>query len=298
MTIFEALTKASEELKGAASVRRQALQNPKLDAQVLLSHSLQKPTSYLFAHGEELLKEEVERGFWELVSRRKSHEPVAYILGEKEFFKRPFFVSPDTLIPRPETELLVELALKESKPGTVFADIGTGSGAIAVTLAAESQGFVFATDISSQAILIAKENAKRNHVAERVFFLEGDLVMPFIVDLKAWLLERKDLQRMTLVANLPYIPRRMYENLDPDVKDFEPKTALLGGIDGLEIYDHLLQQLVQYRSYFPSELKILFEIDPSQDMSGPSLIRHHFPYAEVTVIEDLSHKARILEANV
>lgn len=298
MTIFEALTRASEELKGAASVRRQALQNPKLDAQVLLSHSLNRPTSYLFAHGDESLMAETEKTFFDLIARRKNHEPVAYILGEKEFYKRSFRVSPATLIPRPETELLIELAIKAAKPGTVFADIGTGSGAIAVTLAAETGGFVFATDISADAITVARENAKANGVADRIFFLEGDLVLPFINDLKAWLLERKDLQRMTLVANLPYIPRRHYENLDPDVKDFEPKTALLGGIDGLEIYDHLLHQLVQYRSYFPSELRILFEIDPSQDMSGPSLIRHHFPYAEATVIEDLSHKARILEANI
>jgi release factor glutamine methyltransferase len=297
ITIFEALAKASEELKNAQKMKRQALQNPKLDSQVLLSHCIQKPTSYLFAHGDEPLSEEVQRQFAALIARRANHEPVAYILGEKEFFKRPFRVSPATLIPRPETEMLIELTIKESKPGTVFADIGTGSGAIAITLAAETGGFVFATDISADAIAVAKENAKTLGVAERVFFLEGDLILPFVNDLKTWL-ERAELKRITLVANLPYIPRRHYENLDPDVKDFEPKTALLGGIDGLEIYDHLLRQLVTYRSYFPPELRILFEIDPSQDMSGPSLIRHHFPYASVAVIEDLSHKARILDAAI
>lgn len=297
LTIFEALTYAGEQLKEAQKTLRHTVQNPKLDAQVLLSFVLKKPSAYLFAHGDEALTSDSADLFLSLVKRRAAHEPIAYILGEKAFFKRDFLVTSATLIPRPETELIIEHAIAESKPGSVFADIGTGSGAIAVTLAAETGSFVFATDISEDAIVVAKENAKRHGVSERIFFLKGDLISPFLADLKEWL-ARAELKSMTVIANLPYIPRRAYESLDDEVKNFEPKTALLGGIDGLDIYDRLFSELAKNRAAFPPELRVLLEIDPSQDLSGPRLIKQHFPYAQVTVLNDFSGRARIIDAHV
>lgn len=294
VTIFEALNKGAEVLKTTQPEKHQAPGNPKLDAQVLLSYLIKKPSSYLFAHGEEIISQDVERAYLELIERRAKHEPVAYITGEKEFFGRAFKVTSATLVPRPETELLVERALEGAGFAPVFADIGTGSGAIAVTLAAQSGGFVFATDISKDAIEVAKMNAATHGVSERIFFLEGDLLLPFLQDLQAWM-RRAELKALTIVANLPYISRRQYENLDPDVKNFEPQTALLSGIDGLDHYDRMLQQLKTARASFPAQLKLLMEIDPSQAFSAERLIRHFFPQAKVQIIKDLSNKARILE---
>lgn len=296
-TIFSALNQAAEQLKKAQKIRRQTLENPKLDAQVLLAHCLNKPTAYLFAHGDETLTEAVHDRFFALIDRRAKHEPVAYLIAEREFCRRPFVVSTATLIPRPETELLVELAIKTAKPGTVFADIGTGSGAIAVTLAAETGAFVFATDVSGEALLVAKHNAERHQVADRIFFLQGDLLTPFLHDLKAWL-ERAELKQMTIVANLPYISKAQYETLDPDVKNYEPATALLGGLDGLALYDRLFKQIDAHRACFPPNLKVMFEIDPSQNRSAPLLVRHYFPRASVEVIDDLAGRARIVNCTI
>ena len=295
MTIFEALNSGAEKLKATQHEKHQAPDNPKLDAQVLLSYLIKKPSSYLFAHGEEVLSADVERSYLELVERRAKHEPVAYITGEKEFFGRAFKVNSATLIPRPETEQLVERALEGAGFAPVFADIGTGSGAIAITLAAQSGGFVFATDVSKDALEIAKANATTHDVSDRIFFLEGDLLLPFLQDLQAWM-KRAELKALTIVANLPYISRRQYENLDPDVKNFEPQSALLAGIDGLDLYDRLLQQLKNARGLFPARLKLLMEIDPAQSYSAVRLVLHYFPKADTKVINDLSGKARIIEA--
>lgn len=295
LTVFEALTYGNEKLKSAQKEKRHALQNPKLDAQVLLSHCLKKPTSYLFAHGDELLSPEANEQYLALIERRAKHEPISYILGEKEFYKRPFFVTPATLIPRPETELLVELALKDATPGTVFADIGTGSGAIAITLAAESASFVFATDISSAALQVAKKNAERHGVQERIFFLEGDLLLPFVNNLKEWL-ARAELKRMTIVANLPYVPQRQFEGLDPDILLYEPHQAIVGGIGGLEIYERLMKQLVFYRDAFPPQLRLIFEMDPSHELTAGLLVRRHFPNAKVNVVYDQANRARFIDA--
>jgi release factor glutamine methyltransferase len=286
MTIFEALTYGGEKLKGV-----------RLDAQVLLSHALQRPSSYLFAHGDEHLSGGVENSYKSFIERRAAHEPVAYILGEKEFFRRRFIVNNSTLIPRPETETLVELALEGAKRDAVFADIGTGSGAIAVTLAKESGGFVFATDISEGAIATAKQNAETHEVLDRIFFQRGDLLLPFIEDIKTWQKE-KPLEEMRIVANLPYIPSTDYEALDPDVKDFEPKTALVAGADGLLLYERLVKQLMYYRKNLPREVHLFLEIDPSQEFSAPNLIKNLFPSAKTKTVRDLFGRVRFVVAQL
>lgn len=160
------------------------------------------------------------------IARRARHEPVAYITGEREFFGRLFRVTPDVLIPRPETEFVVEAALEWARLHTPAAvlDVGTGSGCLAVTLACElPRAAVTATDVSSDALNVARDNAARHHVADRIAVVKGPL---FADQPGPW-----DL----IVSNPPYVPRRDYDGLAADVRDFEPRVALLGGDDGLDV---------------------------------------------------------------
>ncbi len=297
MTIFEALTLGAERLKSTQHEKLQAPGSPKLDAQVLMSFVLNKPSSYLFAHGDEVVDALVLEQYQTFIERRAAHEPIAYITGEKEFYKRPFIVTPATLIPRPDTEVLVEEALKAAKPETVFLDLGTGSGAIAITLAAESTSGVFATDISTEALDVAVANARKLGVADRVIFLHGDLLTPFITKLKSWK-EQANIPSLIITANLPYIARGQYEELDPDVLNFEPKSALLAGVDGLDLYDQLLDQLYESRALFPADLQLLIEIDPSQAFSATRLIKHYFPKAPLKTISDLARHPRVIQAQI
>ena len=295
LTIFEALTWAGEKIKAAEPARVLGARNPKLDAQVLLAACLDKPTSYLFAHGEEVLDETVIERFMRLIERRARHEPVAYLLGQKDFYRRTFAVSPATLIPRPDTELLVDLVRQDIGNNTMIVDVGTGSGAIAITLAAETGAEVIATDISAEALKIASANAQTHEVGDHVAFLQGNLLKPFFETYNTWNPEAKP-DSLLIVANLPYLTGRQWEALDPDVKDYEPQTALVGGLDGLEFYDELLMQLAARRKDLPRGVKIFFEIDPAQGSAAQSLIRHYFPETSPEVIRDLAGNWRFITA--
>lgn len=198
-----------------------------------------------------------------LVDRRATHEPVAYITGEREFFGRPFQVTPAVLIPRPETELLIETAgeilgtLLAGQPAPHVVDVGTGSGCVAVTLALEHPRVrVSATDISGGALAIAAGNVTRHGVSDRVVCLEMDLVGGLVdVDL--------------IVANPPYVAERDRRHLAPDVERFEPGTALFGGPDGLDVIRRLLTSA--RRSLKPGGA-IVFEIGSDQGDSVQALV--------------------------
>lgn len=295
-TIFQALTWASDKLKAAQQDLR-TKQNPKLDAQVLMAHCLQKPTSYLFAHGDEPLKVDIENKFQQLVARRALHEPIAYLTGEKDFHGRTFKVTPATLVPRPETELMVDVAKTEIGNDALVVDVGTGSGAIAITLAADGVAEVLAIDISQAALDVAQENAVTHNVQDTVAFLEGNLLKPFFALFEKWKPEARP-KSIVITANLPYLSEVQWEMLDPDVKKYEPKTALVGGLDGLAFYDELLMQLAARRRELPEHVVVLFEIDPGQASSAQALIRHYFPGTQTTVIPDLAGLTRIIRAAV
>ena len=297
MTIFEALTWAADKLKASEPERVLGARNPKLDAQVLLASCLEKPTAYLFAHGDQELDDDVSDRFMRLIERRARHEPVAYLLGEKDFYRRTFSVSPATLIPRPETELLIDLVRQEIDNSSLIVDVGTGSGAIAVTLAAETGVEVIAIDQSHEALKVAHQNAKRHEVADKIAFLEGNLLKPFFESYNAWS-PRSRPATLLVVANLPYLTGRQWEELDPDVKDYEPQTALVGGLDGLELYDELLMQLAARRKDLPATVKIFFEIDPSQASVAAALIKHYFREAKVDGVRDLSGNWRFIQATL
>lgn len=297
LTIFEALTWAADKLKQAEPVFVMGTRNSKLDAQILLAACLEKPTSYLFAHGDEPLETTVSDRFMRLIDRRARHEPVAYLLGEKDFYRRTFEVTPATLIPRPETELLVDLVRQEIDNNSLVVDVGTGSGAIGITLAAETGSEVIAIDVSHEALKVAHQNAKRHQVADRVAFLEGNLLKPFFESYNAWSPRSRPLT-LLIAANLPYLTGRQWEGLDPDVKEYEPQTALVGGLDGLELYDELLQQLAARRRDLPAQIKIFLEIDPAQASAATALVKHYFGTARVETVQDLSGNCRFLTANL
>jgi release factor glutamine methyltransferase len=200
------------------------------DADVLLMHTLKKSRAWLMAHGDELLSDELFLSYTELLERRRRGEPIQYITGETEFYGLPFRVMPEVLIPRPETEHLVEkvieLAARFEQPRIV--DVGTGSGAIAVALAHEwLSAVITAIDLSSSALAIARENAKRNEVDLR--FLDGDLLAPVAGECFE-----------IVVSNPPYVPSGDRATLSVEVREYEPALALFAGDDGLDVYCRLI----------------------------------------------------------
>jgi len=215
----------------AAYFRDKGVESPRLDAELLLSATLGMDRVSLYVNFERPLDADELTRYRGKVRRRADREPLQYILGETEFWSLSFSVNPSVLIPRADTEVLVEEALKRINGCASVLDIGTGSGAIAVALAHEKpQLRVTALDCSEQALEVARGNARRNGVAERVTCLAGDLNSlppgPFEM----------------IVSNPPYIPSRDWEQLMPEVRDHEPRLALDGGDDGLEAYRRIAVQ--------------------------------------------------------
>lgn len=302
---MEALQWANDALKRHADTTEEGgrLDSPMLDAEVLLAAVLGANKSWLFTHLDHKLSAEQEERFHEFVKRRTAHEPVAYIVGSREFYKRKFQVNRFVLIPRPATEVLVEHALAAAegpeRDHTVFADIGTGSGAIAVTLAAESQLPVFATDMSKQALAAAKANAALHHVEELVDFKHGNLIEPVVRVLKSVAdTHPSTFRHLVLCANLPYLTDHQVDSGQREVRDFEPREALTAGRDGLDAYWNLFRQIKQQRSVLPPRVTTLIEIDPSQRQSILDLIRHDFPAARPRIFNDLEGFARVVITEV
>ena len=216
-----------------AKLTDKQLPTPQLDAEVMLAHVLQKDRSWLHANPDHELPMSDLRILDGMVERRCEHEPVAYIVGFQEFYGRKFTVSPDTLTPRPETETLVELALKliEENKVKYVADIGTGSGCIAITIDLETNSEIKTTgyEISKPALKIAKENAKNLSSITR--FIECDITNQDSYDLE---------NHQLVVANLPYVPTDFNINL---AASHEPEFAIFGGKDGLDYYRHLFKKL-------------------------------------------------------
>jgi len=230
MTPRSLLAQASEAL------RSRACATPKLDADLLLGHALGKSRSWLIAHADDELDEANTNIFQQLLKRRLQREPVAYITGEKEFWSRPFHVTPDVLIPRPETEHLIEAVLAHFPDHIApysFCDIGTGSGCIAITLACEyAQATICATDISAAALKVAQGNAERHGVADRLSFSQGDIFAAL-----------KDRQGNfdVIISNPPYVAQHEMEGLEPEL-EYEPRHALSDEQDGLSFLRRLVEE--------------------------------------------------------
>lgn len=258
-------------------------QSAGLDAHILLSQVLGVERAYLLVYPNHILTADQQNRFEKLVERCAAGEPLAYILGRRGFYDREFIVTPAVLIPRPETELLLEAALVfvKGKPDSTVVDVGTGSGALAVTLAAHCPAAaVYAVDISPAALAVAKRNAAANEVAERVTFFEGDLLVP--------LLER-GAQIDVIMANLPYVASDDLPHLA--VTRYEPRLALDGGADGLDLVRRLLGQAAAALN--PGGL-VLLEIGADQGAAVEALARAAFPQAGVEVLPDYAGLDRIV----
>lgn len=227
MTIVEWLRHGAAQLADGPHPDR-----ARRDAEALLLHHIGRDRAWLMAHGGDEFGGCRAVSYAALLTRRLRGEPIQYITGEAEFYGLPFRVTRDVLIPRPETEHLVEkvIALCGTLEQARIADVGTGSGAIAVALAhALPEAQVMATDVSGAALAIARENAERNGVAERVRFMQGDLLAPVRG-------ERFDV----VAANPPYVPEEDRASLDVEVREFEPETALYAGRGGMDVYRRLI----------------------------------------------------------
>ncbi|WP_018754675.1 peptide chain release factor N(5)-glutamine methyltransferase [Paenibacillus terrigena] len=231
-TIREALLEASSFLA------QHQVMEPSHNAELLLCHLLGLGRAEFFMRMTELFPVEHTAAWQMVLARKAAGEPAQYIIGEQEFYGLPFEVTPDVLIPRPETELLVEAIVKEGRRlwpdgEPTVCDIGTGSGAIAVTLAVQCPMWqVNASDISGAALAVAQHNAARHGAAARIAWHSGDLLAPLA-----------GMRLDILVSNPPYIPAETIAGLQPEVRDFEPRTALDGGTDGLDPYRRMLAQL-------------------------------------------------------
>ena len=264
-------------------LRKKGFESPRLEAQILLAHALGCKKIDLYVRFSEEPSEEKRTVFREIVKRRSEGTPVAHLVGHCEFYSLSFAVSPDVLIPRPETETLVMEALRLLKPLAAprVLDLGTGSGCIALTIAKQHKSSrVTAVDISPKALAIARGNAEHHGVAERVTFLEGDLFAPVAV-------QTFDL----IVSNPPYIAHAEFPTLDPGVRDFEPRSALDGGPDGLEFYRRLAAEAGQFLN--PSGT-ILVEIGSTQEESVRALFAERMKVGNT--IRDLGGRPRVIAA--
>ncbi len=213
--------------------QQKGLESPRLETQLLLSHALGCKKTALYTRWDEVVDEERRTRFRDLIKRRLDGSPIQHLIGYREFFLLDFEVTPDVLIPRPETELLVTEALNRLKGLTAprVLDVGTGSGCIAVSIAQRAKSAqVVASDVSPKALDVARRNAKRHGVAERVRFVESNLFASFSSG------DRFDL----IVSNPPYVSSAEFAKLPPHVRDFEPRLALEAGPEGFDVYDRLI----------------------------------------------------------
>jgi release factor glutamine methyltransferase len=269
-SIAEALRRAIATLMGKSG-------SPRLDAQLILAHVLDKPREYLIAHDDQSLSDLQISTFDKLLTLRTKGMPVGYLLGQRPFYDRVFKVTPHVLIPRPETEHIVEAALEWAKGRAVkyAVDVGTGSGAIAVTLAAHlPETRVIATDVSHAALVVARENATD---LTNIAFVQADLLTP----LRGWF----DI----IGANLPYIPTDEVDVLE--VARFEPHVALDGGVGGLAQIRRLLQQAP---SRLASPGLLLLEMGLDQGAEVMKLAREVLPTASVSILKDYAGVDRVV----
>lgn len=272
-------------LRWASAQLAPYIDRPQVEAELLLVHVLAQPRAYLWAHPEAILTPQQAADYAAWVQRRAAGEPLPYITGQIEFFELMFTVTPDVLIPRPETETLVEAALDwvKAHPDAVAVDVGTGSGCIAVALAVHAPSLrLYATDISPAALQVARANAERHNAAERITFIEGDLLAP--------LPEPVGL----IVSNPPYIAENEWDALPLSVLQ-EPRLALLSGADGLDAIRRLLAQ-AQTRLR-PGGLTLV-EIGERQGKAAQALAQAAFPNAAVAILPDLAGKDRVLKISI
>lgn len=274
-----------QDVLGAAArqLEQAKVDSPRLVAEVLLAHALGVQRVQLLAGLAEALREPERAGLFQaLVERCAAGEPLAYVVGQQAFYDLDFECDPRALIPRPETELLVEALLEArfSTPAIRLADVGTGTGCVGVTLAVHlPDALVYAIDASPGALELARRNARRHNVAERVIFLHGDVLAALPVPVHA------------MAANLPYVSTAEWEALPDAIRLHEPRAALDGGADGLDLVRRLLAEA-------PGRLlpggRLALEIGAQQGPAAAHLAQRAFPSARVTLKQDYAGLDRLV----
>jgi release factor glutamine methyltransferase len=267
--------------KARATLATAGIPLPWLDAEILVAHVLKSSRERLHSHPDRLLTVAQRARLRRLTSRRAARVPVPYLVGEREFYGHMFLVTPAVLIPRPSSELLVELAidwLKAHPNQQRVIDLGTGSGAVAISVAkAVSDVRIEARDVSARALRVADDNIARHRLRRRITTVRGDLL-------------RSAKPADVIIANLPYIPDAL-RRVRPKELDYEPALALDGGKDGLDLIRTALAQA-------PAVVKpgglVLFECDPAQTRRIVRLAQGHWPAAEVSVHKDLAGQDRVV----
>lgn len=291
-TISALLKEAAKQLKPAKMTCVSDQKLGWLEAEILMAHTLKKDRTWVVTHGTDELVPSLEKRFRALVERRMSHEPIAYIIGEKDFYGHPFIVNRTVLVPRPETELMIDALKERYQKNDAFTvwDTGTGSGAIAITVALEfPRAFVIASDICKRALKTATKNAMIHGVTKRMAFVHGDLLSPEI----ARKIKSKHESPLIILANLPYLPESDRVKLAKDVTAFEPAKALYAGEDGLDLIRKLFTQISDGLNVNPN--LILAEFDPPQAKTILKLAKEIFPLAKVAIRKDLAGRERVVE---
>lgn len=273
-------------------LKKKEIESPRLTAEILLAHQLDINRVKLYLDFERPLNDREVSGYRSLIRRRLSREPIQYITGVQEFWSMEFAVDPMVLIPRPESELLVEQVValhkeKRSPDGlsTRILDLGTGSGVLAIALARELEDASFwASDISQEAIDRAIVNSKRHGVEDRIQFIVGDLLQPFM-DL--------DFTFDVIISNPPYIASEDFDTLPPEIRDHEPRIALDGRKEGMFFIEKIIREGSDHLN--PNGW-LLIEMDPGQITKALKLIEMSNGYAEKKCIRDYSNHCRVVMA--
>jgi release factor glutamine methyltransferase len=269
---------------GKESLGRNSIETPALEAYLLLSETdVINNISEIYTFPEKEINQDTVDEFHELINRRINREPIAYIAGEKEFYSRPFKVNPSVLIPRPETEILVEETLRLAKlvSAPLILEIGTGSGCIAITLSCEYKNAgIVASDISQEALSIAKENTYMHEQSKRISLVGADLTSSF-----------KNNSFDIVVSNPPYISEWEFAQLEPDVKGFEPVSALLAE-DGL----YYIRKIISgSKRILKDDGWCVLEIGRGQEKSVKALFKE-YGFTEISSTKDLNGIERVIKA--
>jgi release factor glutamine methyltransferase len=275
-------------------LREKDIESPRLCAEVLLSHQLKKTRVELYLEFDRPLRSSEVDEYRALVKRRLNREPLQYITGRQEFWSLEFLVNPSVLVPRPETEILVEEALKLKQTNqlpngnggqTRILDLGTGSGVIAVSLAKEVENaVVWASDVSAEALAVARENAERHAVAPRITFCEGDLWQAFKDPAPAF-----DI----IISNPPYIASDVFDTLPEEVRAYEPRIALDGHEKGMYFIERII---TQGESYLKPGGWLLIEMDPDQTDQALALIGATRSFCREERLMDYGKNYRMIKA--
>ena len=269
-------------LAAAAELESADIDDARFEAEVLLRHATGLNRAQLYASLTDEIDPAAQQRFQSAIAERTTRKPLAYITGTREFYRLEFRVTPDVLIPRPESELLVDAALDHMRQARIrtpqVADVGAGSGAVGIALARHRRGVeLICSDVSRDALLVARDNAQRLLRRPKTTFVQGDLLTPLPGPFHC------------VVANLPYIPEERLAELEPEVAEHEPRVALTPGTRGTEL---ILRLITQLPSRLHSNGVAVLEVDPGQESAIADAARQMLPNAEITVLDDVSQQPR------